>query len=410
MVAGTNIEHATALNRRVVLEAVRRHAPVSRAEIARATGLSPQTISNIVAELDAAGLVRAGGRRAGRRGQPATEITLDPRGGFAAGLHLGHRRIAGVLVDLAGAVLATEERRIAAPPPEALRSTMAEMVSAMLREARLARADLWGVGCVMPGQIEAGELMQGGPTMLPDAPGFSVGRWLEAALAIPVTVANDAAAAAIAEQLYGIGREATSFFYIHFGLGVGGGMILAGQHYRGARGRAGELGHLIVKPGGRACPCGNRGCLEQYVSLQAAAETITGPERDAAAIDPAELQERFAAGDPRLLGWTSEAAPYLRLAIHSIETFFDPDTIVLGGALPPSLLDALIRNLDPLLPSISAREHRPHPRVHRSRIGADIPALGAAALPISFGTQPDPALLWKQNGLKKAKGSAPGPR
>src|ERR1700712_2190353 len=105
---GTNIEHAKALNRRVVLEAVRRSGPITRADLARLTGLTAQAATNISAELAEAGLIREGGVRRGQRGQPATEISLDPQGGFAIGLNLGHQTLSGVLVDLAGDVVATE--------------------------------------------------------------------------------------------------------------------------------------------------------------------------------------------------------------------------------------------------------------------------------------------------------------
>ena len=94
--------------------------------------------------------------------------------------------------------------------------------------------------------------------------------------AIPVVVENDATAAAVGEQFHGAGRRLRDFFYVYIGVGVGGGMILSGHPYRGSAGRAGELGHVVVEPGGRPCACGNRGCLERYASLSAAQHALDG--------------------------------------------------------------------------------------------------------------------------------------
>jgi predicted NBD/HSP70 family sugar kinase len=397
---GTNIEHAKALNRRVVLEAVRRSGPITRADLARLTGLTAQAVSNISAELAEAGLIREGGLRRGQRGQPATEISLDPQGGFAIGLNMGHQTLSGVLVDLAGDVIATESRPLAKAvlPLETLVDEMEAAVETLLRRAALPRAKLWGVGCGLPGLVRNGvltvETMMAGVQDLQ----YPLAEVLSARLGLPVIAENDARAGAIGERLHGVGRVARHFFYLHFGLGTGGGMVVAGEHYRGGSGGAGEIGHMIVKPGGRPCSCGNRGCLEQYVSIYAAAEAVSGSERVPDSVRMEELAERMAASDPLLLGWIADAAPYLRLAIHNIEVMFDPETVVVGGDLPDAVRDALIAETEPLLPSVHPDAERKLPRLSLAR-AQDMPALGAAALPISIMVQPSLDLLWKSRSM-----------
>jgi predicted NBD/HSP70 family sugar kinase len=393
---GTNIEHARSLNRRVVFEAVRRHGPITRADLARLSGLTSQAVSNISAELRDAGLIREGGRRQGLRGQPAIELTLEPTGGYAIGLNLGHQTLSGVLVDLAGGAIAAETRSIPAPvlPLDDLIDAMESIVEGLLRRANLPREKLWGVGCGLPGLVRDGVLTV--ETMASGAHDiqYPLAERLAGRLDLPVIAENDARAAAIGERLYGVGRHAQHFFYLHFGFGIGGGMIVGGEHYRGGSGGAGEIGHMIVKPGGRPCSCGNRGCLEQYVSLYAAAEAISGAERTADMVRPEELAACLAQGEPRFMAWLTEAAQHMRIAIHNIEVMFDPETVVIGGDLPEAVLERLVALTMPLLPSVYPDARRKLPRL--SVAGAqDRPALGAAALPISAMVQPSLDLLWK---------------
>jgi predicted NBD/HSP70 family sugar kinase len=398
MFHGTNIEHARTLNRRVVFEAVRRHGAITRADLARMTGLTPQAVSNISAELRDAGLIREGNRRQGLRGQPAIEFSLEPKGGYAIGLSLGHQSLSGVLVDLGGGVIASNALPTKAHilPLDTLVDAMETAVEGLISQALLPRSQLWGVGCGLPGLVRDGVLtvdtMAGGD----ERPHYPLAQSLGNRLNLPVIAENDARAAAIGERLYGVGRQARHFFYLHFGFGIGGGMIVDGEHHRGGSGGAGEIGHMIVKLGGRPCSCGNRGCLEQYCSLFAAGEAVGGADRSADQVRPDELSARLAENEPRFMAWLHEAAQHLRTAIHNIEIMFDPETVVIGGGLPEDVLDRLVTLTHPLLPSVypDPRKGRALPRLTVAT-AQDMPALGAAALPISAMIQPSLGLLWK---------------
>jgi predicted NBD/HSP70 family sugar kinase len=398
MFHGTNIEHARTLNRRVVFEAVRRHGAITRADLARMTRLTPQAVSNISAELRDAGLIREGNRRQGLRGQPAIELSLEPKGGYAIGLNLGHQSLSGVLVDLAGGVIASNALPTQAHilPLDTLVDAMETAVEGLLAQALLPRSQLWGVGCGLPGLVRDGVLTVDTMVGEDDRPHYPLAQSLGTRLNLPVIAENDARAAAIGERLYGVGRQARHFFYLHFGFGIGGGMIVDGDHYRGGSGGAGEIGHMIVKPGGRPCSCGNRGCLEQYCSLFAAGEAVGGADRSADQVRPDELSARLSDNEPRFMAWLREAAQHLRTAIHNIEIMFDPETVVIGGGLPEDVLDRLVALTHPLLPSVypDPSRGRALPRLTVA-IAQDMPALGAAALPISAMVQPSLGLLWK---------------
>lgn len=380
---GANLEHARALNRRAVFDAVRRHGPVTRAELAGLIGLTVQGVSNIAAELEEAGLIRQDGKRLGQRGQPAAELSVNPAGGYSIGLSLAYRQVTAVLADLAGQVVAHDSRPLSVREPEAVTRALAAQAGDLLASSGIGRDQVWGLGCSVPGTVENGTAWYDKVQEAEAWTKFPLAAELERLTGLWTLVENDATAAAIGERLYGVGRIAASFFYLHFNLGLGGGIVVDGQPYRGRFGGAGEIGHMIVKPGGRPCPCGSRGCLEQYVSYYAAAETVCGPERTPDEVPAEELAALVRAGDPRLRAWQQEAAQYLRIAIRNIEAMFDPDTIVIGGGLPPELMDGLIAAAQPLLPGMTHRHASSLPRLVPAEHAAELPAMGAAALPVA---------------------------
>lgn len=388
--SGTNLEHARGYNRRLVLEFVRLHGPLSRAQLARETGLSVQTVHNIVEDLAAADLVssrRATGRK---RGQPGTVLTINPEGGYTIGISFDHRRLVVVLVDLAGTQRTLEEHALDAPTP----STVLDLIEACVDRIAAsigARQRIWGAGVVIPALIDAGNLVTFGPSSVPQWAGYPLAEKLSQRLALPVFMENDATAAAVGEHLYGAGRWLQDFFYIYLGVGVGSGMIFAGHPYGGSSGRAGEFGHITVEPGGKACTCGNRGCLERYVSLSAAQAWLTGMPEDGASVQPHLILAALQDGNPRLSEWLDLAAAYLRQAVATVENLLDPEAIVIGGIMPMGLLDELIARMQPLASSV--RNGSAGPRLIKAQVGLETPALGAAALPLFNGLTPSFKLL-----------------
>jgi predicted NBD/HSP70 family sugar kinase len=173
-------------------------------------------------------------------------------------------------------------------------------------------------------------------------------------------------------------------------------MFLDGHLYKGSRHNAGEIGHIIVRPGGLACDCGKRGCLERYVSLRAAYETLDLPDPDHAS--PELLEELLAKGDSRLDAWISDAVEPLRQAIDVLELALDPETVVLGGFMPLPVIEALASRLEPLHLSVSSTSARTTPRVLVGAAGKDTSVLGAAALPIFSETNPQFDVLQKPFG------------
>ena len=378
--AGTNLEQAKSHNRRVVIEAVRINGTLSRAEIARLTALSAQTVSNIAGELEVAGILKASARRKAGRGQPATPLSIDPDGAYSIGLQLDHRELLGVVVDLAGRIRARSLVGVDRPAPAAALPAMQRLVGRLIKSARIDRRRLLGIGLSMPGPFGVEGITSVGPTALPGWQDFPLAEELSRLTSLAVIVENDATAAAIGERLHGVARNLDSFVYFFIGTGLGAGLFLGGHLFKGSAHNAGEIGHMVVEPDGRPCPCGNRGCLERYISLRAAYEFLKVPDADHAA--PEMLSGLLAKGDKRISRWVDSVLPQMRRAVNILESMIDPDAIVLGGFLPPSVLELLYERLEPLPPSVGARRKRTTPRILLGAAGRETSALGAAALPI----------------------------
>jgi predicted NBD/HSP70 family sugar kinase len=203
---------------------------------------------------------------------------------------------------------------------------------------------------------------------------------MSAALATSVTVENDATAAAVGEHLYGVGRNLRHFCLVYFGLGLGLGLMLGGEPFRGAHGNAGELGHVPAVPQGAPCICGRQGCLERYVSPPALQDRLR--REGIAVVDATSIARLHAEGHPAIAGWIAEAGPLLAPVLAMLENLFDPETIILGGGLPDSVIDALIVAAEPLPLSVARRDGRIIPRIQRGTTGQFTAALGAAALPL----------------------------
>lgn len=338
-------------NRRVILQALRRFGRLSRAELARITGLTPQAIANIIGALMLDGLVREAGRKKSSRGQPPIAIELAEDAGFALGIRIDAASYNVVAVSLTGEVLSKDHGQVHVHDDRVF-DLIADIHTQTI--GRHAASRCFGVGIVTPGPFDTTWPGVPAPGSIALLQRQSVAADLSRKLGADVFHANDAYAAAIGEKLYGAAKDLDNFFYLYIGEGVGGGIVIGGESYRGTGGNGGEAGHMIVDPHGRACYCGNRGCLGQYLSLAAWREH--GHEI-----------------------WLRGAIPALRTAISTIENLFDPQAIIVGGQADQTLLQELLQSIG--LPGPSVRQDHAQ-RIRLSDLGEESPAFGASALPM----------------------------
>jgi predicted NBD/HSP70 family sugar kinase len=371
---GTNQEFGRPYNRRLVLETIRLHAPVARSAIAKRVGLTVQTVSTIIRELELQGLVRGARVLPRGRGLPPTFLTINPEGGFAIGVHVTPISLKAALINLAGEVIGARERPLPQMRPDSAFREIGKLVAGLRRLRPDGR--MLGIGLAMPGPFDVESMSFIGPTTLEGWKGIPVRDRLAGLTGLPAFIEVDLAAAALGERLYGAGRELREFYYLYFGVGLGGCLVHEGAPLRGAFGNAGEIGHLPLVPDGEPCPCGNRGCLERYLSLEA-------------------MQRR--SGGVGLDGWIAEAGPLLRAAIATIENLYDPETIIIGGLAGELLLTRLLAAAEPLAHSVAERRGRTTPRITRSGGGPNAVLRGAAALAVAGVLSPRFGSLFAQD-------------
>ncbi|MFB9950582.1 ROK family transcriptional regulator [Rhizobium puerariae] len=385
----------------VVMDLVRTHEVLSRADIVRRTGLAAQTVSNIVEVLLKADLLREERRPVTGRGQPPLDLRINPKARYALGVALAGGRMISVLCDLAGEEVALIDEAISSMDPADVLPKVAAHYQELLDQADVPRERMLGMGLVMPGLTESGQFS----TLVSEHPWR--GMWqdrpfiqeLTELTSLPVLTDSDRSAAALSERLSGTGRGIQNFLYVYFGAGIGAGMVFAGLPYRGGTGRAGEIGHMVVVENGIPCGCGNRGCLERYASLQALQAALTGKAFGEGRLDPGLLSHAVREGNPIAMDWLDQAAGHLRSAIVSIENTLDLDQVVLGGIIPGEILDALIERLLPLPASVRSGLGMAETRLMKAAIGRTSPARGAAALVILQSTVPDFSVLGSQGQM-----------
>lgn len=373
---GTNAEHARLHNRRVILEAIRLGGRLTRADLTRLTSLTAQTVSNIVGELEKEGALLVHAPEKGGRGQPAVPLSINPEGGYSIGFHVEQHRIIAVLLDLLGEARAHVSLAVSYPTFEQALPLILDTTREFL--AGRPQGRFLGIGIALPGPFNVEGMTAVGPTGLSGWDATDIVARLQAELGTAVLIENDATAAAMGERLYGLASDLHDFVHLFIGTGLGAGLYLDNRLYSGRWHNAGEIGHMTVIPGGKACHCGNQGCLERYISIAALLEHLgDGPEQDIASWDldaPAFKQG--------VESWLQEAAPALRQAINILESVLDPQTILISGFLPKSILLRLTERMQPLSRSISSRSGREFPRIQLGAAGPDTVALGAAALMI----------------------------
>lgn len=335
-------------NQQRVIEALRSGGTLTQAEIARGTGLSAATVSNIVRDLRALGTI--GVRTTAANGRRARAITLLRPPGAVAALAFELDSIEAAVADSGGRIVAREriEYDVAADPERGVRRG-AWLAETILAQARLDRSTVSSLVASVPGPVDLATGKIGSTSCMPNWVGFVPGAQLSARLHLPVTVENDANLCALAEHFEGAARGLEHVFYVRLTHGVGAGLIVSGHLVRGAGGTAGEFGHIALDERGQVCRCGNRGCLETL----AGAPYLVGmvPQLGPSGV-PATLRGIVAGayqGDPGCRRVVAEAGAALGRGIAMVVTVFNPQLVVIGGELVEAgklLLDPLHRALE----------------------------------------------------------------
>ncbi|MFY1679321.1 ROK family transcriptional regulator [Streptomyces sp. WMMC905] len=313
-----------------VVRAVRLAGSLTQAEIARRTGLSAATVSNIVRELTEGGTVQVTPTSVG--GRRARSVSLRGDAGVVVGVDFGHARLRVAVGNLAHRVLAEESESWDTDAAPALALDHAALsVSRLMEAAGVDRSKIVGVGVAVPGPVDttSGEL--GPTTLFPGWVGVRPGEGLAGRLGVPVYADNDANLGALGELVWGSGRGVRNLAYVKVAHGVGAGVVIDGGLHRGRGGTAGEIGHITLDESGPVCRCGNRGCLETF----AAAGYVLPLLRLSRGVEPtlSELVRRAREGDPGCRRVIADVGRHVGGGVAGLCNLLDPDRVIVGGDL-----------------------------------------------------------------------------
>ena len=321
------------LNRTAVLNTIKGSGPIGRAEIARRTGLSPATVSSLTADLIAKQLVletKPGESSGGRR---PILLDINPAGGYVVGIKLTEDRVIAALINLEADVLDKRTDALTGTAPEQVVATIERCVRQLLAATGLAPSQLLGLGVGLAGVVdaEAGVSRQHPFLGWREVP---LGPMLAARLDTLVHIDNDVNALTLAERLYGRGQGIDDFLTVTVGRGVGLGIVIGGDLFRGARGGGGEFGHMVVDVDGPLCECGKRGCLEAYIGeagllRQAQALAAAGDLPTVESVD--ELLALAAAGNDSAVQLLQRSGRLLGQGVANLVNLFNPARILIGG-------------------------------------------------------------------------------
>ncbi|NKX56704.1 ROK family transcriptional regulator [Arthrobacter mobilis] len=392
MQRGTNLGRLGGYNQAVILDAIRRaHEGVARVELVELTGLSPQTISNVVRRLVDEGLVREDRKTVSGPGKPRTLLALEVSSRFAIGIHLDPALVTLVLLNLDGEVVASARYEMPAvgEPDQTVRA-MAGHVRELIRSADVAREKILGIGVAAPGPIDVPRGIVVGPPMLHGWESVSLREPLRELTGLPVLLDKDVTAAAVAELWASERAEPENFAFIYLGTGLGAGVVLQGEVLRGATGNIGEIGHFPAQVDVPECFCGRRNC----VGMALAFRTLIQQGMDAGLLPPGQDLDKLSLtneaayqlcrmarqGQPEALAIFRNAARHLGTAVAHVANLLDVDRIVFGGPWWEGLADFALPMLRQEVQEQFVARAIHEVEVTGSGLGTEVGAIGGACL------------------------------
>ncbi|MCQ8771779.1 ROK family transcriptional regulator [Streptomyces telluris] len=316
-----------------VVRAVRRAGSLTQAEIARATGLSAATVSNIVRELKDGGTVEVTPTSSG--GRRARSVSLSGDAGIVVGVDFGHTHLRVAVGNLAQRVLAEDAEPLDVDASAAQGLERAErLVRRLIAGTGIDPSKIIGVGLGVPGPIDVETGTLGSTAILPGWAGTNPRDELAERLRVPVHVDNDANLGALGELVWGAGRGAADLAYIKVASGVGAGLVINGQIYRGPGGTAGEIGHITLDESGPVCRCGNRGCLETFTAARYVLPLLHSAHGTDLTVT--RMVQLAREGDPGCRRVISDVGRHIGSGVANLCNLLNPRRVVLGGDLADS--------------------------------------------------------------------------
>ncbi|PYI53574.1 ROK family transcriptional regulator [Paenibacillus flagellatus] len=364
------------INKAIVLDAIRKHGPLSRAQLSDLTGLNKGTVSTLAGELIEEKLASEIGLGRSSGGRKPVMLLFNRTAGYAVGIDLGVRYALAVLTDLEGRIVAEEQRELERRDADYALDVLAATVKALIAQAPESPYGIVGAGIGVAGIVDDKGTVLFAPNL--EWENVELQRLVQDALGIPVAIDNEANAGALGEMYYGAGKEASDIVYLSVGTGIGAGIVIGKHLMKGSGGFSGEIGHTTIETNGKKCPCGNKGCWEQYASERALMDMAKplGIER----FDG--LVEAACQGSPEAIRLFHEVGESLGVGIANIVNTFNPELVVIGNQMTRA--EPWIRNaIERVVSMRSLPFHRRQAQIRFASLDTHSAVLGAAHYAIS---------------------------
>lgn len=388
---GSNQVGMRQFNERVVLQAIRLHGALPKAEIARLTNLTAQTVQIIISRLEADALVVKRAPVRGKIGQPSVPMALNPEGAYSIGIKIGRRSLDVLLVDFTAQVRERLSLTYEFPDPDTLFDEIRLRLKALRRSLGPTRAQLLhGIGIAAPLSLGGWQSLLGvAPEQAAKWNDIDIRARVAAMTTLPVELVKDTAAACVAELVAGRGRGLRTFLYVFIDTFIGGGLVIDSHLRSGATGNAGALASMSLGVTGDGSPPRQLLSVASLFTLEkmyAQARLDTRAVADARAVEAPWL--------PVTREWMREATPAIAMAIHSATALLELDGVIVDGSFSREMLEAVLAETNGALDRFSW-EGIVRPELLAGAVGADARAIGGALLPLYANFAPDRDLFLK---------------
>lgn len=381
---GSNLVGVRDYNERLILQTVRMQGAIPKAQIARLTGLTPQTVSTIVSEFENEGLLRRLEPKKGKVGQPSIPFEINPDGALSIGVHIGRRSTEMILTNLTGQVIVQAQEVYTHPDPHVIAAFVGKTRRAFGRRQVMKATRLIGVGVCKPGGMDGWQAKLG-------APEETIRAWreidfhalIDAQLGEPAVYINDASAACAAELLFGAGASLPNHLYFYLGSFVGGGLVLNGNLYTGNTGNAAALASMPIPGGQQLIDKASLLQLEQKIVALGAQSTTLWKRPSAWAEYQTSVDQ-----------WIAEAAPMIAMAAMSSVALLELDGVIIDGAMPESVRSKVVKAVNQCFSEMNQEGLQAFQCIPGC-LANDARALGSAAMPLLSSFSPNPESLLK---------------
>jgi len=376
-----------------ILDLIRTGKALSRADLSKATGLSPTATGIIVSALIEKGYIRERGTGESTGGRRPVLLELVPESYYSIGFDVDVGSVLYIVMDITGKVVYEGSADMDTGTPEAAVSALGAYVDEIIRSREIDKERLLGVGISVPGLVEPDTQR----VILAPNLGWEdvdLGAMLKEKLEMPVHVENEAMASAICENWIGECREIDNFICVNIKSGIGAGIFTGGRPYKGSSGSAGEVGHVVVDEDGPKCGCGNHGCLETIASTSRIVDKARKIARqdgasflckadNSGSIDLDNITYAARAGNEKALVLLNDAARYIGIALSSLVNTLNPSKIVLGKDFV-KYGDLVMNTIRGMIERKALKKPASVVEVTVSEFGERASTLGAAIIPLKI--------------------------